>query len=99
MGGGRRPLLPGGRPAPAGAGGVSGARGRTAVLAAGAVGAGAGTAFLCCREGSLPAAARDRLLRADETATAYGRVFDVAQRAGWPREYGGRALRNRFFDT
>ena len=32
------------------------------------------------------------------TATAYGRVFDVAQRAAWPPEYGGRALRNRFFD-
>jgi nitronate monooxygenase len=41
---------------------------------------------------------RERLLAADDTATAYGRVFDVAQRAAWPPEYGGRALRNRFFD-
>lgn len=80
------------------AGGVANARGLAAVLAAGAVGAWAGTAFLCCHESSLPAAARRRLIEADDTATVYGRVFDVAQRAAWPREYGGRALRNRFFD-
>ena len=28
----------------------------------------------------------------------YGRVFDVGQRLGWPPQYGGRALRNGFFD-
>ncbi|NUR06274.1 MAG: nitronate monooxygenase, partial [Nocardioidaceae bacterium] len=39
-----------------------------------------------------------RLLAADDTATAYGRVFDVAQRLGWPEEYGGRGLRNAYFD-
>ena len=81
------------------AGGVAKARGLAAVLTAGAVGAWVGTAFLCCRESALPSAARDRLVAADDTATAYGRVFDVAQRAAWPREFGGRALRNRFFDS
>ena len=81
------------------AGGVANARGLAAVLAGGAAGAWVGTAFLCCRESALPAAARDRLVAADDTATAYGRVFDVAQRAAWPREFGGRALRNRFFDA
>ena len=80
------------------AGGVATARGLAAVLACGAVGAWVGTAFLCCRESSFAAASRRRLLAADDAATAYGRVFDVAQRAGWPPEYGGRALRNRFFD-
>ena len=80
------------------AGGIATARGLTAVLAAGAAGAWVGTAFLGCRESSFPAAARQRLFAADDTATAYGRVFDVAQRAAWPREYGGRALRNEFFD-
>jgi nitronate monooxygenase len=80
------------------AGGVATAAGLSAVLAAGAVGAWAGTAFLCCRESASPAASRERLTAADDTATAYGRVFDVAQQAGWPPEYGGRALRNRFFD-
>ena len=80
------------------AGGIATARGLAAVLATGAVGAWVGTAFLCCRESSFPAASRARLMAADDTATAYGRVFDIAQRAGWPPEYGGRALRNRFFD-
>ena len=80
------------------AGGVATAAGLSAVLAAGAVGAWVGTAFLCCRESALTAASRERLIAADDTATAYGRVFDVAQQAGWPPEYGGRALRNRFFD-
>ena len=80
------------------AGGVATAAGLSAVLAAGAVGAWVGTAFLCCRESAFPAASRERLLAADDTSTAYGRVFDVAQRAAWPPEYGGRALRNRFFE-
>ena len=80
------------------AGGVATAGGLSAVLAAGAAGAWVGTAFLCCRESAVPAASRERLLAADDTATVYGRVFDVAQRAAWPTEYGGRALRNRFFD-
>jgi nitronate monooxygenase len=80
------------------AGGIATSAGLSAVLAAGAVGAWVGTAFLCCRESAFPAASRERLLAADDTATAYGRVFDVAQGAAWPPEYGGRALRNRFFD-
>jgi nitronate monooxygenase len=80
------------------AGGIGTARGLAAVLAAGAAGAWVGTAFLCCRESSFPAESRARLIAADDTATAYGRVFDIAQRAGWPPQYGGRALRNRFFD-
>jgi nitronate monooxygenase len=80
------------------AGGIASARGVAAVLAGGAVGAWVGTAFLCCRESSFPAASRQRLIAAGDGATAYGRVFDVAQRAAWPPEFGGRALRNRFFD-
>lgn len=78
------------------AGGVASARGLAAVLAAGAVGAWAGTAFLTCREGASPPSARERLVAAGDTDTAYGRVFDIARRAGWPPEYGGRGLRNDF---
>lgn len=81
------------------AGGVANARGLAAVLGCGAVGAWVGTAFLGCWESCVPAAARVRLMAAGDTATAYGRVFDVAQLAGWPPEFGGRALRNRFFDS
>ncbi|TDE36161.1 nitronate monooxygenase [Nonomuraea mesophila] len=80
------------------AGGIATARGLAAVLAAGAEGAWVGTAFLGCSETTAPEAARQRVLDAGETGTAYGRVFDVAQRLDWPPEYGGRALRNTFFD-
>ena len=69
------------------------------MLGAGAVGAWVGTAFLSCREAGTSAPARRRLLAAADTGTSYGRVFDVAQRLGWPAEYGGRALRNTYFDT
>ena len=80
------------------AGGIGTARGLAAVLAAGAEGAWVGTAFLACPEADTSPAARERLLAASEADTAYGRVFDVAQRLGWPPEYGGRALRNAFFE-
>lgn len=80
------------------AGGIANARGVAAVLAAGAVGAWAGTAFLTCRESAFRPESRERLVAADDTATVYGRVFDVAARTAWPKEYGGRALRNAFFD-
>ncbi|NUR90586.1 MAG: nitronate monooxygenase, partial [Nonomuraea sp.] len=80
------------------AGGIATARGLAAVLAAGAEGAWAGTAFMGCAETVLSGTAAARVLAAKETDTAYGRVFDVAQRLDWPPEYGGRALRNAFFD-
>lgn len=80
------------------AGGIGTARGLAAVLAAGAAGAWVGTAFLACPEALTTAPARERLLSAGATGTAYGRVFDVGLRLDWPREYGGRALRNAFFD-
>ncbi|WP_041289891.1 NAD(P)H-dependent flavin oxidoreductase [Kribbella flavida] len=79
-------------------GGISGPRGLAAVLAAGAVGSWVGTAFLTAVEALTPPAARDRLLAASEADTVYGTVFDAASRAGWPDEFGGRALRNDFFD-
>jgi nitronate monooxygenase len=81
------------------AGGVATARGLAAVLAAGAAGAWVGTAFLTCREALTGDPVAARLADVDETGTAYGTVFDTASGAGWPREYGGRAVRNDFFDT
>jgi nitronate monooxygenase len=80
------------------AGGIANARGLAAVLAAGAVGAWVGTAFLACPEAQTSAVARQRLIAAGGAATVYGRVFDVGQRVPWPPQYGGRALRNPFFD-
>lgn len=81
------------------AGGISGPRGLAAVLAAGAAGGWIGTAFLTCTEALTPEPVRQRVLEADETDTVYGTVFDAASRAGWPDEFGGRALRNAFFDN
>jgi nitronate monooxygenase len=80
------------------AGGISGPRGVAAVLAAGAAGAWVGTAFLACPEAMTADVAKQRLVAADETATVYGRVFDVGQRVAWPAQFGGRALRNAYFD-
>ena len=78
------------------AGGILNHRGLAAVLAAGAEGAWVGTAFLGCVEANMTGPARERLFAASETG--YGRVFDVAQEFPWPREFGGRALVNGFFD-
>ena len=71
------------------AGGIGTARGLAAMLAAGSAGAWVGTAFLACPKGATSEAARERLFAAKDTGTAYGRVFDVAQRLAWPPEYGG----------
>ncbi|GAA0628148.1 nitronate monooxygenase [Kribbella sandramycini] len=79
-------------------GGISGPRGLAAVLAAGAAGGWIGTAFLTCVEALTADAVRQRVIAADETDTVYGTVFDAASRAGWPDEFGGRALRNEYFD-
>lgn len=80
------------------AGGISSPRSLAAVLAAGAEGAWCGTAFLCCPEALTSREAQEALIAADETSTAYGRVFDIAQHLDWPPEFGGRALRNEFFE-
>lgn len=80
------------------AGGIGTARGLAAVLAAGADGGWVGTALLGCSEAGNSAQARQRLLAATEAGTGYGRVFDVALGLAWPEEYGGRGLRNAYFD-
>lgn len=78
------------------AGGIATARGLAAVLAAGAAGAWMGTAFTTCVESTLPDDAVALLAAAGEDRTAFGKVFDIAQRTGWPTEFGGRALINSF---
>lgn len=81
------------------AGGITGARGLAAVLAAGAAGAWAGTAFIGCFEATHTPAVRQALATAAATDTIYTRAFDIAQRIPWPPEFGGRGLRNAFTDT
>jgi nitronate monooxygenase len=84
------------RPLVLAAGGISGPRGLAAVLAAGADGAWVGTAFLACPEATTAEAARERLLAADTADTVYTAAFDRGFGLGWPDEFAGRALRNRF---
>lgn len=80
------------------AGGVATGPGLTAVLAAGAVGAWIGTRCLACPEADSSPAARARVVAAGSEDTVYSRVFDIAARLAWPRQYGGRALRNAFLE-
>lgn len=80
------------------AGGIATGRGLAAVLAAGAAGAWIGTPFLLAQEARTPQYARERLSAAQETDTIYTRVYDRAQRKGWPATFGGRALRTPFLE-
>jgi nitronate monooxygenase len=80
------------------AGGIGGARGLAAVLAAGAAGAWVGTALLACEEAAGSEEAKSRVLAADETSTVYTTAFDRALGLPWPEGVGGRALRNSFTD-
>jgi nitronate monooxygenase len=78
------------------AGGIASGRGLAAVLAAGAVGAWAGTPFLLAEEARNSTAARERIARSDETETLYTSVYDRLQDKGWPAEFRARAIRNAF---
>ncbi len=78
------------------AGGIGTARGVAAVLAAGAVAAWVGTPFAACSESEASDAVKQAIIDRDASGTVYTRVFDVAQRLGWPAAYGGRALANDF---
>jgi nitronate monooxygenase len=78
------------------AGGILNHRGLAAVLAAVAAGAWVGTAFLGCVEAAGTPGAKAALFAAE--STGYGRVFDVAPGAAWPREFGGRAVANAYFE-
>ncbi|MBV9611200.1 MAG: nitronate monooxygenase [Acidobacteriaceae bacterium] len=80
----------------AAAGGIASGRGLAAVLAAGAVAGWIGTAFLLSPESQLSEEARRRIAASDETETIHTAVFDRANKLGWPAEFPGRALRNRF---
>ena len=81
------------------AGGIATARGLAAVLAAGAVGAWVGTAFLGCPETMWSPARRSKVLAADLDSTIYTHVYDIAMQQPWPAQYGGRVVRNTFTET
>jgi nitronate monooxygenase len=78
------------------AGGIASGRGLAAVLAAGAAAALVGTPFLLAKEARNTEAARRRIIASDETETILTSVYDRLLGKGWPAEFRGRALRNRY---
>jgi nitronate monooxygenase len=78
------------------AGGVAGAKGLAAVLAAGAEGIWSGTAFLACPETNATDSARQKVIAAKETDTVLTYAFDKALNLPWSAEFPGRALKNEF---
>jgi len=80
------------------AGGIATGRGVAAVLAAGAIAVWVGTPFAACAESCFAIPLKQAVLDAGSDDTVYTRIFDIAQQIPWPREYGGRALVNRFSD-
>jgi nitronate monooxygenase len=81
------------------AGGVSSGRALAAVLAAGADGAWAGTAFLAtpeCQE--IPDLHKQAIVDSDGEDTVYTRAYDVLWGAPWPQGIAERGRRNRFTD-
>jgi nitronate monooxygenase len=81
------------------AGGIGGARGLAAALAAGAAGAWIGTPFLLAQEARVTDEARQKLVASSEADTVLTSVFDRAQGYAWPPQFPGRALRNQFTDV
>jgi nitronate monooxygenase len=80
------------------AGGIGTGRGLAAVLAAGAAGAWVGTAFTVATEAATPAAGKQAVAAAGLADTTYTTVLDIGRGAGWPAEFGGRALRHPYAD-
>src|SRR2546425_867800 len=80
-------------------GGIASGRALAAVLAAGADGAWAGTAFLATPECvEIPEEHKQAIIDSDGEDTIYTRVYDVLWRAPWPPGIAERGRRNRFTD-
>jgi nitronate monooxygenase len=80
------------------AGGIADGRGLAAALMLGAHGALIGTRFYASHEALGDSQAKLRIVAARGDDTARTRVFDRVRGLDWPREYPGRALRNRLLE-
>jgi nitronate monooxygenase len=78
------------------AGGIATGRGIAGALAMGCAGVWLGTRFAATVEALGTTAAKEAIVRADETQTVHTHVFDLIQEIPWPDEFPGRALRNDF---
>jgi nitronate monooxygenase len=81
------------------AGGIADGRGLAAALMLGAHGVLMGTRFYASEEALGMEAAKRRIVAASAGDTVRTPVFDIVRGYPWPREYHGRALRNRFVDA
>jgi len=81
------------------AGGITDGRGLAAALMLGADGVLMGTRFAVATESLASAGAKERVLRAGGDETLRTTVFDIARGYSWPKEYTGRAIRNRFLES
>jgi nitronate monooxygenase len=80
-------------------GGIASGRSLAAVLAAGAEGAWAGTAFLATPECvEIPDKHKQLIVESDGEDTVYTRAYDVLWGAPWPQGIAERVRRNRFTD-
>jgi nitronate monooxygenase len=81
------------------AGGITDGRGLAAALMLGADGVLMGTRFCIASESLATPGAKARVVEATGDDTLRTTVFDLARGYDWPKEYTGRAVRNRFSET
>ena len=81
------------------AGGITDRRGLAAALTLGADGVLMGTRFYVATEALASLGAKYRVVAASGDDTLRTTVFDLARGYQWPREYTGRAVRNRFAEA
>jgi nitronate monooxygenase len=81
------------------AGGIADGRGLAAALMLGADGALMGTRFYVASEALASQGAKARVVAASGDETLRTTVFDIARGYNWPKEYTGRAIRNRFAEA
>jgi nitronate monooxygenase len=81
------------------AGGISTGRALAAVLAAGADGAWAGTAFLASPEAvEIREGHKQKVIESDGEDTVFTEIFDKLSGAPWPAGIGGRVWKNRLVE-
>jgi nitronate monooxygenase len=78
------------------AGGIADGRGIVAALMLGAEGVWLGTRFVASVEAQAHANVKQRVVEAESGETVLTHVYDVALGQGWPAQFAGRAIRNRF---
>jgi nitronate monooxygenase len=81
------------------AGGIGDGRGLAAALMLGADGVLMGSRFYAAEESLAPTAGKARIIAGSGDDTLRTHVFDIVRECDWPKEYTGRALRNRFSET